>query len=274
LRIADRELPPLTGIYKELLRKPFRWFFILVVIPQLAASVLNISYNMTQIVGQLTPEQQLLFMRLVNIYNAAAYPIAVAVFLWAVLRVRRRWYEMHGTQPHPPGAVEEGRRQALQLPLWVAGLIAAAWLPGGIIFPAIISWRTESLSPQIWGHFIISFTLSCLIALAYSFCSSQFIVERTLYPRMWDDVRDFTATTRRELAPMSSRLFWIQFLAGSIPLLAAVLWLILGTMDENHRALKFLVAGLIFLGWFGYQFATRVTRHLTETAAALTGIKA
>ncbi|HEY2895145.1 MAG TPA: hypothetical protein VGJ16_13055, partial [Pirellulales bacterium] len=274
LRIAEREMPPLTGIYRHMLEKPFFWFILLVVLPQLAASVLNITYNVTQIVGQLTAEQQQLFMRLVNFYNAVAYPIAVAIFVWVVFRVRHRWVEMHGKMPLLRGEVEEGRRKALRLPLWVAGLVAAAWLPGGFIFPAIIAWRSSThLDAQVWGHFFVSFSLSCLIALAYSLCGSQFVVERALYPRMWDDVRDFTTTTRRELASMPRRLFWIQFLAGSIPLLAAVLWLILGTM-ENHPALRFLVAGLIFLGWFGYQLATRVTRHLTDTAAALTGIKA
>jgi serine/threonine protein kinase len=271
-RVAERALPPLTGIYSSMLSKPFLWFIVLVVLPQIAASFLNISYNMTQIVGELTSEQQSLFLRLVNLYNMVAYPIAVAIFIWAVFRVRRVWNEMHGAAALPSGAIPEGRRRALQLPLWVAGLTAAGWLPGGVIFPAIISWQTSALLPETWGHFIASFTLSCLIALAYSLCGSQFIVERSLYPRMWDDVRDFTATTRRELASMPKRLFWIQFLAGSIPLLAAVMWLLMGTM-EYHPALKLLVAGLIFLGWFGYQMATRVTRHLTETSMALTGLK-
>ena len=113
-----------------------------------------------------------------------------------------------------------------------------------------------------------------MIALAYSFCGSQFIVERALYPRMWDDVRDFTATTRRELAPMSTRLFWIQFLAVSIPLVAAILLRAARFDRKLIRRFKYLVTGLIVLGIIGYQLTTRVTRHLTETAAALTGIKA
>jgi hypothetical protein len=256
-----------------MLAKPFLWFIVLVVLPQVAASFLNISYNMAQIVRELEPDQQSLFLWLVNLYNVIVYPIAVAIFIWAVFRVRRVWNEMHGAAALPPGAIQEVRRQGLQLPLWVAGLTAAGWLPGGVLFPAIIAWRTESLPLLTWAHFIVSFTLCCLIALAYSFCGSQFIVERCLYPRMWDDARDFTTTTCRELGPMSTRLFWMQFLAGSIPLLAAVLWLMLGQV-ESHPALKYLVAGLIILGWFGWQLATRVTRYLTDTAVALTGVKA
>jgi serine/threonine protein kinase len=273
LRIAERALPPLTGIYSSILQKPFRWFIALVVLPQVAASFLNISYNMTQIVGELEPDQQSLFLWLVNLYNVVVYPIAVAIFIWAVFRVRRVWNEMHGAVAPPPGAIQEGRRQALQLPLWVAGLTAAGWLPGGILFPAIIAWRTGALPAQTWGHFIVSFALSCLIALAYSFCGSQFVVERALYPRMWDDVRDFTAITRRELAPMSTRLFWIQFLAISIPLFTAIL-LVQLIRVESHPAFRFLISGFIALGIVGFQLTTRVTRHLTDTAVALTGMKA
>jgi eukaryotic-like serine/threonine-protein kinase len=274
LRCAQRELPPLGGIYRSLLKHPFRWFVALVVLPQLAGSVLNITYNMTQIVGKLTePQQPQLFMRLVTVYNAAVYPVAVVLFIWLVVRVRRKWLAMQGTEPLPAGEVAAARRQALDLPLWVAGLTVCGWLPGGVLFPAIISWRSATpLSPAIWGHFMASFTLSGLIALAYSLCGSQFIVERALYPRMWDDVRDFTATARRELASMPTRLWWIQLLAGSIPLLAAVLLNVLGA-TEIHRALGSVVTGLIILGIFGSHLATRVTRNLTETAAALTGLK-
>ncbi|HEY4231849.1 MAG TPA: serine/threonine-protein kinase [Lacipirellulaceae bacterium] len=274
LRIAERELPSLTGIYRHMLEKPFFWFILLVLLPQLAASVLNITYNMTQIVGELTAEQQQLFMRVVNIYNAAAYPVATGIFVWAVFRVRRCWIEMHRATPLARGAVAEGRRQALQLPLWVAGLVAVAWLPGGVIFPAIIAWRSSThLDGQVWGHFFVSFSLSCLIALAYSLCGSQFIVERALYPRMWDDVRDFTATTRRELTSMPTRLWWIQVLAVSVPLLTAILLLQLISV-ETHHSFRFLVSAFIVLGLIGFQLASRVTRHLTDTAAALTGIKA
>ena len=127
------------------------------------------------------------------------------------------------------------------------------------------------LAPHIWMHFIASFTLSGLIALAYSLCGSQFVIQRALYPRMWDDVRHFTAVARQELAPMSARLGWIQLLAGSA-FVAAVLVLMLSDA-ETSPAFRGLVAGLIILGWAGYQLATHVTRSLTEIVIALTGTK-
>jgi hypothetical protein len=71
---------------------------------------------------------------------------------------------------------------------------------------------------------------------------------------------------------MSRRLAWIEGLAGSIPLLAAVLLLLLGG-TETSFTFRLMVTGLILLGCFGYQLTTHVTRSLTEIVIALTGAK-
>jgi eukaryotic-like serine/threonine-protein kinase len=191
------------------------------------------------------------------------------LFVWAYIPVRLTWRDMHGRVPLAPGRVAEARQQALRLPLWVAGLTAAGWLPGAVLFPAIISARTQMLAPHIWVHFFASFTLSGLIALAYSLCGSQFVIQRALYPRMWDDVRHFTAVARKELAPMATRVFWIQLLAGSA-FVAAVLVLTFAEITPLYRR---LVAGLIILGWAGYQLATHVAASLTKIELALTSTK-
>jgi hypothetical protein len=244
-----------------------------VLLPQIVGSVLNISYNVSQIAHRLSkPGQYDMFWLLVNAYNVVAYPVLTAFFLWVVLRVRRKWQTMQSAEPLPAGFAEEARRQLLALPLWVAGIAICAWMPGGVLFPAMIAMQTEPLEIATWLHFIASFTLSGLIALAYALCGSQFVVLRALYPRMWDDVRNFTATARRELATMPARLGWIQILAGSIPLLAAVLLLALGG-SEAHPAFRWIVTGLIVLGLAGYHLAMHVTRSLTDTIVALTGGK-
>jgi serine/threonine protein kinase len=275
MRAAERTLPATAdatywNIVPWILKRPFLWFVLLVLIPQVVASVFNISYNMTQIVGRnLTQPQETMFMRLVTVYNLVMYPVAILLFAWAFLPVRSTWQQMHGRDPLPAGEVTEARRQTLRLPLWVVGLTAAGWLPGAVLFPAILSARTEMLSLHVWIHFFASFTLSGLIALAYSLCGSQFVIQRALYPRMWDDVRHFTAIARQELAPMSRRVAWIQLLAGSA-LVAAILVL---TFNDVTPLFKAVVAGLIVLGWAGYQLATQVTGSLTQIVLALTAGK-
>jgi hypothetical protein len=275
MRAAERTLPVAAdatywNIVPWILKRPFLWFVLLALVPQVVASVFNISYNMTQIVGRnLTQPQETMFMRLVSVYNLVMYPVAIVLFAWAFLPVRKTWRQMHGRDPLPAGQVTEARRQTLRLPLWVVGLTAAGWLPGAVLFPAILSARTEMLSLHVWIHFFASFTLSGLIALAYSLCGSQFVIQRALYPRMWDDVRHFTAIARQELAPMSRRVAWIQLLAGSA-LVAAILVL---TFNDVTPLFKAVVAGLIVLGWAGYQLATQVTGSLTQIVLALTAGK-
>ena len=91
--------------------------------------------------------------------------------------------------------------------------------------------------------------LSGLIALAYSLCGVEFVVLRGLYPGLWRDVRIFAETARKELAPMTQAAqSYIELLAGSIPLVAAMLiaalvgdattvtfrWLVVGTDRLGH----------------------------------------
>ena len=90
LRIAERELPPLTGIYSSMLREAIS------LVHRAGRASANrrqhpqhhLQHDANRRRAQRTNNSSC-FMRLVNIYNAIAYPIAVAVFLWAVLRVRR-----------------------------------------------------------------------------------------------------------------------------------------------------------------------------------------
>jgi hypothetical protein len=178
------------------------------------------------------------------------------------------------------GEVESARGHALRLPRRIAALTAAAWFPGGVIFPLGISLGTGWLSFEVYAHFIASFCLSGLVALAYSLCGAQYIVLRVLYPGMWANARGFGVTAQRELAPMAARLGRIQILAGSIPLVAAVMMLTVmmftlgrDTDFEKLRYLVYLATALIVFGMFGSHFASAVLRGLSQVVAALTGTK-
>ncbi len=270
LRQAERQLPPVP--FAAILRHPFRWLIILALLPQIAGSIVNISYNSTQIVRELTDEQKQLFVRLVFGYNAVVYPLAIVLFIIAVWPVWQCWRALAEGAPLAEGQVKAARRRALQLPGWIAALTAGGWFPGGVLFPLLIALLTPPLDFRVMAHFFVSFFLSGLIALAYSLCGAQFVVLRALYPGMWRDVRHFGDAARRELAPTAARLGYIQLLAGSIPLLGAVLMLGIGG-DASNTNFRLLVTGLIVLGGFGYHVASAVTRGLSRVAVALTGTK-
>jgi hypothetical protein len=136
----------------------------------------------------------------------------------------------------------------------------------------VIHFLEPPLRAAIWGHFIASFWMSGLIALAYSLCGVRFIVLRVLYPAMWRNTRNFSATTQSELANVTRQLDRMQWLAASIPLLAAMLMLILGNAADD--AFRLLVAGLIFLGMAGSIGASALVRELSQAVVTLTGAKA
>jgi hypothetical protein len=115
LRHAERQLTRLPHAIARIAHRPFLWLVLLVILPQIAGSIVNIAYNTNQIVERLSPGQQRRFDQLVILYNAVVYPLAVVLFVRAVYPVWRCWNALSGTAPLSDGEVEAARRQALQL---------------------------------------------------------------------------------------------------------------------------------------------------------------
>jgi serine/threonine protein kinase len=270
LREAERRLPKVPAMFAPILRHPFWWLVILTVLPQFVASVVNITYNNTQIIRELTEAQQKQFWdHVLPDYNAVVYPSAIIIFVLIVRRVWRCWNKLSKAERVPDRDVQAARRQALRLPRLIAALTVFGWFPGGVIFPVAVMWGT-SWDPIVFGHFVISFWLSGLIALAYSLCGVEFVVLRGVYPGLWRDAQNFTETARQELSRVSAQLNRIHWLAVSIPLIAAIVFVMLSNATPITKA---MAASLIALGIFGLVFTSAVTNHLSRVLVALTNTK-
>jgi len=267
MRESERQLPAVPRFFRPILRNPFLWLIALVVLPQMVASAINITYNLTQIVAELDPAQKKQFLLLVNVYNAAVYPLAILAFVLLVRPVWRVWNGLSNAQSLPEEEVRSARQKALRIPRIIAALAAIGWFPGGFLFPAVMR-VTTGLDARLIGHFIGSFVLSGLIAMAYSLSGVEFVVLRGLYPGLWRDARHFTAVARDELRPVTWHLRLIGGLAGSIPLVAAIMVLSLGS--ASNTTFRFLVIALIVLGIFGFHLTGAITRHLSSVIVALT----
>ena len=165
------------------------------------------------------------------------------------------------------------RRRALALPLWAAGLSCIGWLPGGIVFPLGIHLMNPASSPVdlgVWVHFLISFTISGLIALTYSYFAAQLVVLRVLYPRFWVSPSGLREKIAQELSANRPRLWLFQLLAGVIPLAGAVLLVAVGPEVSGDRLFRILATALIFLGMAGFGLAVLANSFLTQTLAVLT----
>ena len=144
------------------------------------------------------------------------------------------------------------------------------WLPGGILFPVLISYFDVPLDAGMFGRFFISFTLSGLIAITYSFFGLEFVVLRVLYPSFWPNVRDVQQVIAQEIRPQDTRLKVFQLLAGVIPLAGAFLLVAVGPEVSRERGFRLLLTGLIVLGMVGFGVAMWVNQVLSMTLAVLT----
>jgi serine/threonine protein kinase len=271
LRRIERKLPALSffgwpwGRY--LADWPFAALLFLAFFPHFLGSLLNISYNDLAIMGTLEGAQRDLFWnRLVPVYNLVFYPLC----LWLcyvvtapalhVVRSLERGEEVETNR------LADARRRLLALPLWAVAISCLGWLPGGILFPLGIHYLAGGVKASVFGHFLISFTMSGLIALTYSFFGVALVVLWRLYPRLWVDAQNVRGVAAQELGRRPLPLTLFQILAGVIPLAGAMLPLWSGDLSS-----RLLVTSLIILGGIGFMLADGAKNILSQTVAAFAG---
>jgi serine/threonine protein kinase len=275
-RRMEKDLPRGGIITRTALRHPMLVGLALMFLPQVLGSIVNISYNSLRIVGQLTAAQQATFERLILVYNAVLYPLALVLVVRLLTPVVRTWRQLSGTDIPEEAEVARVRRGVLRLPAWAVVLACLGWLPGGLLFPLGIDWFAGlgETRTEVYLHFMISFTISCLIALTYTMFAVQFLVLRVLYPRLWVDARGLRHESRVELGPLDWRLAISQLLAGLIPLAGAVLMVVVSPDAEfkgSYRMFRILVTALIVLGMLGFTVSLSASRQLQQIFAALIG---
>jgi hypothetical protein len=270
----QKEMPAAGLLTRATERHPIGMLLVLVLLPQLVGSVVNISYNSLRIVSALTDAQQATFSRLVLVYNLIVYPLCVVVLCLLLIPLFQLCRQLEGTKQSSDALVTSLRRRALSLPGWTIFLSCAGWLPGGLLFPLGLHWYSGPLSLDVFGHFLVSFTISGLIALTYSVFGTQLVVLRGLYPRFWTDAQNLRAQARQELSLQGSRLAFFQLLAGLIPLTGAALLVGVGPEQfspASYQTFRLLVTALIALGMAGFGLALSASGFLNQTLTAFRG---
>ena len=269
-RRIDGELPSLGPFTETVMRRPFLALMVLTFLPHVMGSLVNIPYNALRIVDYLTRPQQEAFTEVSLVYNVVVYP----AFIWMVYRLVapafRALRELNRSEPIDAGQVREVRRQLLRLPSWALALSCLGWLPGGFVFPLCIDLMAGPIERPVYGHFLISFTISGLIALTGTFFGIQLMVLRVIYPQLWVDAQDLRKTTVEELGQGRHYLSLFQVLAGIIPLTGAVL-LVMGPDRSEDRTFRVLVTALIAAGMLAFGLANTVNNLLAQTIGALLG---
>ena len=207
-KISQRKLVDSVGQRKSLSR-----LFLLAVLPHLFGSVVNISYNAIRITGDLAEPQKEAFFHLVMIYNSIVYPICLGLLIWLVHRLMKINRSLSHTDDFVAIRGRSARSQVLLLPKRAALLACLGWLPGAFFFPLGIDMISGSINPEIYIHFGISFTISGLIALTYSFLGLACLTMGSLYPRMWPEPGEFPQRVGEELKSQTAWLSFFKILA-------------------------------------------------------------
>jgi serine/threonine protein kinase len=266
----ERELPHPGLVTSAALRHPWVMLLLLGVFPHVLGSLVNAVYNIFQIISHLTLRQQATFVTLLIAYNLAAYTFCLGVM------VRLLWPDFRELQSLSRGEVAEGpwlnevRRRFLALPMRAVLVSCLGWLPGGLLYPLGIHFWAGPLNLAVYAHFILSLTVSGLIALTYSYFGVQFMVLRVFYPWLWTEAKDRRQTTRAELASVQPRLRRFQLLAGVIPLTAAFLMVDVGPDIAGYHTFRLLILFLVALSLAGFVLAISTSNLLSQTLAVLT----
>ncbi len=270
LQRSTNQLPPAGPLTRALLVRPFLFGLVLILLPHLLASVVNITYNQAAIVGGLTPAQQAVFPRLVLVYNAAVYAVCLVLLGRLFMPAIAAWRQLSGPEVPDADHVAAVRRGVLGWPRWIIALSCLGWLPGVLWFPLGLHAWAGPVSTEVFGQFFISNSLAGLIALTYSFFAAQYVVLRVLYPRLWVDARGFRELARHELGALERLWRLFQWFAGLIPLAGAALMVGVGP-EQLTLTFRLLILGLLALGVSGFGLALLASSLLDRTLAALRG---
>jgi len=267
LHAANADLPPEGWLSRAARVWPVATLLTLTLVPHFIGSVINIAYNSVQI--PLDAPQRALFGGLILVYNVIAYPVCLTLGILVLRPLMKATREIQRWPFWPTSELDRLRRRTLVLGPWIVLLALLGWLPGGLFFPLALHLLAGPVGFDVFGHFLLSFTLSGLIAIIYSYLGVQFVVLRGLYPRLMhaeQTAGDMEDELRRIVGPMG--LF--QILAALVPLVGAVLLLTLAPTDLT-LGFRFLVVALIGAGLLGLGVAVSVTGHLRQLAQHLSG---
>ena len=270
---TESALPKGGRITRSTIKHPFVWLVMLALLPHFPiGSTINIAYNSFRIVGHLSESQRATFNNLVLIYNLLIYPVCIFLLFRAVRPVWLVWQDLvdHNWRIDSE-AVVRARKAALSWPIWVVLIASLGWFPGGFFFPLALHLLEGPVEAWVFVHFLISCTLSGVIAMTYSYFAIQYLSTRVFYPKLWVEPNGFRQIATTELSPIRKRLSFFQFLGGLAPLVGAVIVINIGPEESSYDLFRFLLLNLIVLAIAGFQLGNTGSSLILQTVDALTG---
>ncbi len=255
-----RALPPAGRLVRFAQARPVVALAVAGLLPHVFASILNIAYNTVNI--HLEGEQKHAFESLIIAYNVLAYPVCALILLSLLNAMQVRLSELPRLRADE---VDDVRRRVRRFGGWAIGLGAIGWLPGILVFPAGIDAQAGPIASSVYAHFAVSFMLSGLVGIVFSYLAIEWVVFRTLLPRLGNPDANPAVHMAEEVRPLTAPFGPFLVLACVVPLTGAVLLVALSE-DAMTLGFRLLVALLIGLGALGVGLAEQLTRQLARFA--------
>ncbi len=188
------------------------------VIPQILGSAFNIWYNAV-VVNALLPTATLKhrFMQTVVAYNALAYPIATAIWLWFVFSLRKDFRVLLHGGTIAVDVLDRHRRHVVHMPWLGATIGGVAWLLCIPVFFLSLAATGEPLNPQLNWHLPISFLVSAFIAITQSFFMIELASHWGLFPVFFRGARPDRLAGVHSLSLRARGVMW-AISAGVCPI--------------------------------------------------------
>ena len=247
---------------KRPIRHPLLVTALAPLIPQILGSAFNIWYNMAIIDPLLrAADLRQRFISTVIVWNAVAYPIALAVWLWLIYSLRPALHQVLGGEALPE-RLEWSRRRLVNLPWYGAIISGIAWLLCIPVFLISLALTGRPLSPQLLWHLPISFGVSGFIAMSQSFFLIELASHWGLFPVFFRNIRPDRLSGVHPISLRTRGLMWA--ISASICPIGSLLLLIFAPPSPGTNPQWFgLFVGTIGIA-FGLCSALLIGRSVTQ----------
>lgn len=228
--------------------------------PHLIATSFVYLYAQREIVPLLTEAQQEFWMTQKVIGWCLGYTLGGLAIVGLGRKMQAATTPRDG-RPPPKDLIDWARRRALSLDVFAASFGVAIWVMVAVMYVLTLT-LIGGLRLSSYLHVLMAQTIAGCIAVVYPALGSAIVSLRVFYPTILAKSPG-DADDRRELKRLSDRAANILVLAGAIPLLALLLYALVGAES------KLVVAALAVAGMLGLLIASKMSRAVQADVQAL-----
>jgi serine/threonine protein kinase len=276
LRPVTRKLvrPAPGGWRAFVLRHPVVSLYAPSLLPNVVASVLNISYNDAEIMENWKAARPK-FQSLLWVVNLVFFPIGmgiVGVALWPVLEGLAR--------VRAGGQLDRDhlaflRRRCLRLGIISTWTVVGCWAVAGVVWPLALRLLTgvPPNAPVVYVYFLLSLVVFGLLAVTYPYFTMTFLAVRVLYPALLGPDGP-AAADRPALERVNRELSVFNMIATGVPLVAVIFLGLMLWLGQSGRAVQFSIVVLGAVGLAGTALAYILDARIRDDLAALADVPA